>query len=474
MSWSRVIILLFGVLLAGSLVYWQERMLFLDAPHILFRIINEESLQITVNRYGSFVTQMQPLLATKLHLPLAWVMRVYSMSFNIFYLLVALLLCYRYKRVELAVLLGMYCTLLVSDTYYWTNNEVHQGIAWLLLGMGASIYVAERWKRDVLVILAFGTWVGLAIWTHPLVMFVAGYLWLFLWIGYSDLLSRRQWVGTSVLLILLAWGKYYESSANWYDANKIDMVRHVGWKEIKGITSSVNFRFLVSGMWQNYWLLGLGSVVGLAALLWQKKWLQALLGMAAAMVYVAIVCLTYREATPTFYIESEYMPLTIILMAPFVYYVLPRLKRSNGAALLAVAMGIRLAYISAASPMFVNRVELLRNANEAMNLKGLHKVIVPDTSVVLNEALVMNWGVPVESMLLSAVSGDKPNNSWTMLPEAAIVKAKYIGKDTLLGCFEQRPYEQLNKHYFEADTSKYYVVMSYDELVRRKETDNRE
>ncbi len=59
-----------GALLLLSLVFYRERMLFIDAPHILFRISNNGALQITEHRYGSFITQLFPLAGSWLHLPL--------------------------------------------------------------------------------------------------------------------------------------------------------------------------------------------------------------------------------------------------------------------------------------------------------------------------------------------------------------------------------------------------------------------
>lgn len=79
-------------LLIGSIIFWKERMLFSDAAFISFRIINYGTLQIQVDRYGAFITQLFPYLASKAHLPLASVLLWYSISFNLFYLVVGGLL----------------------------------------------------------------------------------------------------------------------------------------------------------------------------------------------------------------------------------------------------------------------------------------------------------------------------------------------------------------------------------------------
>ena len=67
---NRLVAGLFIVLLAGAAFFYMERMLFLDASFILFRIINLGEFQIQEHRYGSFITQAFPLIAAKLHLPI--------------------------------------------------------------------------------------------------------------------------------------------------------------------------------------------------------------------------------------------------------------------------------------------------------------------------------------------------------------------------------------------------------------------
>src|ERR1044071_9848746 len=86
-----------AVLLLAAGLFWKERMLLCDAPHIAFRILNEGKLQIHQHRYGAFVTQSFPLIASKLPLPLSIVLFLYSISFNLFYFLVGALLVFRFR-----------------------------------------------------------------------------------------------------------------------------------------------------------------------------------------------------------------------------------------------------------------------------------------------------------------------------------------------------------------------------------------
>src|SRR4051812_35045042 len=106
-SAGAVVPVLLAMLLAGSIVFYKERMLFIDAPHVLWRIINDGKLMLSDFRYGSFISQVFPLFGSKMHLPLRWLTLLYSCGFYVFYLAVGLLLVYKFRNYALAVLFGL-------------------------------------------------------------------------------------------------------------------------------------------------------------------------------------------------------------------------------------------------------------------------------------------------------------------------------------------------------------------------------
>ena len=95
-----------SILLLGAVVFYKERMVFSDAAHIVFYEINQGKLQIQVERYGAFITQIWPLLGSKLNLSLKAILILYSLSFNVFYLAVALIL-FRFRDYQLVILMAL-------------------------------------------------------------------------------------------------------------------------------------------------------------------------------------------------------------------------------------------------------------------------------------------------------------------------------------------------------------------------------
>ena len=464
---ALVIPALLVFLLAGAVIYYKQRMLFIDAPHVFFRIVNDGRLHIEEHRIGSFITQMVPLYGSKLHIPFRFLLLTYSASFYLFYLAVVLLLVFKYHNYGLAILFGLYLTLFVSDTYYWPNNEVHQGIAWLVLAFAINFFVVSKKWPFVFSVLLFAASFYLALWTHPLVMLVAVYLWFFFRVEktYWPYTRLESFVYTGILL-LLACIKYCQGMNHGYDSTKIEVVTAFRPAKISTVFSSPQFHFFIKNCLANYWLFPILFVAGLVGLLKEKKYFLTLWTVIFALGYLILVCITFWNLdSGRFYIESEYAPLAIIGCAPFVYYVLPKINKRAAVIVVLLVCCIRLGYIYQAAIPFTNRVAIMDNMLNKMKEKNLTKVIIPEPVPGIDSALVMNWGAPVESIFLSKLKGDVPQRTFIFLSPDIIRSVAGIGKDTLLGCWEQRTVKTMNTYYFQADTASGYRVMSYTSLM---------
>lgn len=136
----------------GSVVFYKERMLFVDPAFITFEIINNKTFIFSENRYGAFITQIFPLISVHLNASLNVVLVLYSVSFYLFYLLVAFLSGSVFKQKLLAILFIFYLCFFVSDVYFWPNNEIHQAVGWMILFLSLFNYCQEKyWKTNILV-----------------------------------------------------------------------------------------------------------------------------------------------------------------------------------------------------------------------------------------------------------------------------------------------------------------------------------
>lgn len=454
---SIIVFSLFLILLLGSLYFALERIMFCDASLIFTEILNTGGLRIQERRYGSFITQVFPLLGSKMHLSLHSLILLYSASFNLFYLFVAGVLLFRFKNYQLALLMAFYYVLFASDTYYWTNNEVHQAIAWVFLLAGVIINYKKRHYAFGLHLLLFTTLAFLGLFTHPLIIFILPFLCLFILLepGLNPYHKKEVILLGGILLIICAV-KYYSMHHGGYDTDKIQSATHVSLKDILGAFVSPMARIITGKMITAYYFIPLFFITGLWFAYKAGKLKQIGLVLLFAILYFMAVCLTFSDFI-TFYTESEWMPFTIITTILFVYYVLPKLKPGVTITILVLVFGIRLAYIAAAAPKFTARRVWVSGMLDKMAQQGINKGYIYKTDQT-EQILIMSWGLPTESLIASALRGDQPTRTLVTDSPEGITKRNVPPAD-MIGSFGPWSAAYLNPVYFKTDTTAGYRLV---------------
>lgn len=454
---SITVLTLFILLLCGAVFFAQERVMFCDASFIFTEILNSDSLRIQERRYGSFITQMFPLFGGRMHLSLQTIIVLYSAAFNLFYLSVVCILLFRFKNYLLAVLMAFYYILFASDTYFWTNNEIHQAIAWLFLLAGTAINYKNRKYNFGIHVLLFSVLTFLALFTHPLIIFILPFLWLFILLEKTiNPYTRKEVILLSSVVVLFCIIKYYMMNHGGYDTEKIRSTTHVSLKDIIGTFTSPMARIIIKKMIVSYYFIPLLFITGLYFAFREKKYKQIALVFFFALAYFMAICLTFSDFI-TFYTESEWMPFTIITTILFVYYALPKLKPGIAVTVLIVIFAVRLGYIARAAPKFTERKTWVFSMLDKMDKAGIHKGYVYKDAKT-EEILIMSWGLPTESLIASSLRGDKPTRTFvTDSPEG--IKQRMVAPSAMIASFGPWHHSYLNPVYFSIDTTSNYQLI---------------
>lgn len=453
-----------SVLLIWALVFYKERMVLCDESYIFFRIVNEQKLQIQQFRYGAFITQMFPLIAAKLHIPLKQALMLYSVSFNLFYLAVAFIV-FRLREYKLVILMSFYYLLMTSDSFFWTNNEVYQGIAWMFL-FYAIILRAGKTNKLFIAILSTIVLGGLAMVSHPLVAIPFIYLWGFYIINGKEWpFNIRISLLLSVLVVLLAIGRAFISAKYaGYDSEIIHNVAVPDADKIKTIMHGQFFRELLRNTKHNYWILPLLFIAGVISMLRNKKFLLTIWTLIFCFGYFAIVCLTF-EGYLAFYTESELMPGIILATAAFVFFTVPGIKKELALALLVLIFINRLYIIHRSSYIFKERHHFINSILYKMKQKNISKLALIKPFRNADPRLKLDWGLPAETIIASALAEQQPQRQflirtadqlWDFLPRN--------DNKVLMSCYDNLGYDKLNPLYFRPDTAA-YTVMPVDSFI---------
>jgi hypothetical protein len=450
----------------GAVWFYKARMIFSDASLVSFRRINLQDLESSQRRWGAFLTELVPLTLSKLHLPLRIILVAYSLSFNVFYLCVAGFLIFRCRLYALGVLMTCYYLLFVSVGYYWTNNEIHQGVAYMFLCLGTAQLLRERRISSTVQTLVFCLLSGIAIFTHPLAIIVFGFLWIALWMSKKDWQFNRQ---QAVLysMVLLAWSvlKLALSTSQAYDSRRMHGVSHIS-KDIllHAFDGSVANRFYYACV-TNYWPSILLMAVAAVVMLKERRWTVLLWLFSSGLSYFVLVHCGFPEGHFLYYLEGEWGIFGLISGFAIVYFLLPRLKPNTAALLIATLFAVRIAYIALASWTFTARIDFIEALNGYARRHQLNKVLIKASNSRFEERLFLDWGLATESMTLSALAKDKQQitlcSLWPDHPERIP-----HGNKEMVWNFDKRPASALNPYYFALDTTHPYVVVPYDEIER--------
>ncbi len=459
---------LFVLMLLASVYYYKERMFFADAAHIVFSAINEQALQIQQYRFGAFITQLVPVLGAKLGLPLKVILIAYSASFHLFYLLVAALLLFVFRAYRLLVLYAFYWALVTTHTFFWPNNEVHQGIAYMFLLFPLLSFSGQKkyplWLSAAILVLLGTT----AVFCHPLVIPPFIFLWVYLIYEKEEwYFNRDQTIILSIVAAVIILAKLYVSN-NYagYDSGLLTGVNQMDADNLLSVFSSPLAKAIYWHVPVNYWILPLISLAGIVTLLFKRHYLLAGWTLACALVYFVLLCLTFHGYNE-FITESELMPGIIICTAPFVFVTLRLLRPELAALLVLLIFVLRCAKFEGARAHFRSRLDHLSDLLDKMNRQGISKlVLVKPDSRPDDWRWLVEWGFPAETALFSAYTSGGRVRQIVVLKQSELQHRLPKNSTDIMTCYETWPLAKVNRRYLSFDTTGPYVVMAYDEFIR--------
>lgn len=448
------------ILLLLALFFYKERMLFLDAPWIVFHIINTKFFCIQEHRYGSFLTQLFPLIGVKLKLSINSILLLYSASFNLLYLAIGFILL-RMKQYKLLILEALYFSLLLSSSFYWTNNELHQGMAWLFLLFGFVFYAETQQFNSVFKYLGFIILAFLSLFTHPLILLVCGFLWVFFLLNSFDKkIENKTLIIYTCLLASLAIIKYYWSKNGWYDGNKIEMILNTNLKSFTKMLQGDALKMIAQKTIDNYWISLLIGLSGIWFLLFSKKYFQLFFILISIFGFTFLIALINYESPNFFYLESELMPVSIFLCIVFVWEMAKQMPVKVLFVGMILLFSVRLGYIIDASTNYTKRISYLAaDVNFAITKDAQKLIIIKEKDAMARDyKYTMTWALPVETLMYSAIT-QKQLTTIAYLDSAELHKMGSLTNEVFVTPFFKIPKDKWDKKYFPFPPgSSYYKV----------------
>ncbi len=442
------------IMLIFSVLFYKERTILVDTANVLFYIIKNKSFAIAIYRFGNIFNQFAPVIAVRSGASLNMIMGCYSTGFIFYYFTCYFITGSILKRYDLALAILLLNTLFVADTFYWIPSELPQGIALLMIILALTgnknITTMKPLKWVILalamIILAF---------YHPLLVFVIAYCILFLF-RKNDIFQDNRFLfligGTFILIIILK--SIFLSTP--YERHSASGMKNFITLFPDYFMLYSNRQFLHNCLTKYYWIpiVFAGTVILYCR---AREWKNLGVFLCFFFGYLLLINVSYpTSATPGFYIENLYLPLSVFLSLPFLYVIVPFLSKYK----LALPVFV-LVLVSSCTRIYTTHNFYAARLDWERKFLDEHKgrkMIYP-ASRTPADTVLMAWGTPYEFWLLSTteqgttasiIIDDKPE----LRPWAALLRKSLVVN---WGIF---PYSELNPKYFHfTDTTTGYEII---------------
>jgi hypothetical protein len=480
----------FVVLTIMAFAFFKERTLILDASFQSFLLLRFNDFAIQVNRFGAAMTQIFPLMASRLGGSLATILTAYSLGFVLVHW-VMFWICDRVlKQKAMAFAIVLFNVFMVNNTFFWAQNEVIQAISlgfvfWSLLLRRGS-FAAFQWYDFPLML---GILITL-VYFHPLVIFPFAFISIYFFLDYltkrADNFKQISDISPplSILLILMTISGFVlitlfknKITPNYYDTNtstRIILPHETLLSFILRLKDVPSFKDFKAHLWGDFPLLPLSLLAITAFYVVKKRYLKLLLVWLSVLSYILIIMISYREGGSWFHIESQYLPMSIFVIMPLVWELIPEINDfkfnfnskflifnskdtpsvfslNKGLIITTIVMSVlilsRLIDIYQTRDFYKKRVEYIGELLEkTKKLEGTKFAV--EERLIDKSRLMQTWGFEYESLYYSALQSPDSMRNIAIFNNKAELKWQ-LGPDyTPKAMFTSIFYSDLNQRLF--------------------------
>lgn len=442
----------YALLLVMATLFYKERTIFMDAAYHLFHILMSKDFAIQHGRFGAVVTEVFPVVGSKLGLSLKNIMILYSSGTMFFYFLCYVVCGSLLKQYRHALIVLFFSILFATETFYWPFSELQQGCCMLIVMFAILSAEIQAVLKYALILVLMVTLAFI----HPLIIVPASFLFIYLLLSGTVNTSKKELlIGFGLFLVIYCIkAKFfvppYEVNATTGFRQKIKNLvpRYFDLYSVKKFVKDCLGKFI--------WI-PVFTVTTIAYYIVKKKWILLAFYLLSIVGFVSLINISYDyKDVPSFYIENLYLPLAIMLAAPLIFEIIGDVNRK------AIILPMFLLVVLSGSyriyrqhDFFAARLNWFRGFYTE---NGSKKLII-DQSRVPMPTLIMHWGTPYEFWALSTLEQGKTasiivtDNVDAMIPPPG----KTTSFITTYGGF---PYHSFPKEYFKfTDTISEYQVL---------------
>ena len=451
------------ILLILAVVFYQERSLWGDLAFHLFYIVKDGNFAIQNGRFGAFMTQIVPLLATKAGLSLSSIALSYSLSFVFYYLLFFLLAFKVFDNPKAGICMLLLSTLMVTDTFYWIQSELPQGLALLMVFFALiTKHIALKDYRKIDLFLLPFILITI-VYFHPLIFIPFLFICLFIYFSAAPIANKKLLLGAFVFcLVMLFLKQTILKLPSAYEDKALERLSNFYTLFPDFFTLDYNIIFLKLVLKKFYFLILLLALVT-AWYVQQKNYFKLSLTWGFFLGYLILINVV-QTSMPflPFYLENLYLPLSLFVILPFVVDYLPSRTAGQQVLLVGGIVLVGLIRIAYHSGIYTERLNWEKELIAKTATLTHQKLIVPQAQIPNRILMETAWASPYEFWLLSSIQHPEKPRSIIVHPDPKALNYSNKKKQ-LLTFWGGVKYKKLNESpYFNFQDSSSYVLYKAD------------
>jgi hypothetical protein len=441
--------LYFAILIIYAIVFYKERVAFTDAAGTLIGLCQRHKCLIQLDRYGAFITQLLPLIFLYFGGSLKAIAIAYSVNFIVFHALVFVVL-FKCQQYNLAIAWLLFFCLMMGDAFFYVHNELFTAQGFMLLSIGLFQYSLQfKSNFNLLSFISF-ICLTLGMFSHLSAVLVFGFIMVFYFFYYKlwQYAKSHFWVAFAILIVLIS--KYISTTHSWYDVSKLEAFENK--TALHNIFNYKSTQLFLATFFKEHILVVLFLIYSSILLLYVKKYFFALINLLSVLAYLIITLILFSESAPLYYMQGEWMPISIITV--IIFFNCINVNEIQMQLIIPIAVIFSLVHIYIKSSFYTHYTSYKYNIIEKMHLNNDVKKYCNNYS---QDTLpnVHLWTLGNETIILSSLNNC--NNTCTFFyTHNQTVLDSINNNNTLIGLdFLYYPDSVLNKKYFNLSRSKY-------------------
>lgn len=445
-----------------AVVFYKERVAFVDLSFHLFTILQENNLTIQNFRFGAAITQLVPLLSSRLGLGLHSVTILYSLAFVGWYAFVFAFCVWACRAVRWGVVMLLLSTLMVTHTFYWVQSELQQGMAFMVLFLAVyQRWLLDKWPGWGVPVLSAGLFT--LCFFHPTLFIPFSFCCLFFILRNEENRMSHVWLLVAMLVLTYIKNKVFHTVYDTENMKRSDQLFSL----FPHYFGTHSFHKFLGWLVHDYYLLTLAWLGVLGYYAWQRQWLRMVLVGGMFLAYSVLVTGSYPEGQEQqFYMENLLLPLTVFVAVPLAFDVLPGVPTRWALGAVVVVLAVRVVSIGLTHTPYSNRVTWAHRVLHRTEKLARRKLLLPEQGVPMDTVL-MTWATPYEFWLLSSLEKKHEARSICISTNPS-EKLWALGKtQSFISTWGVFDYVQLPARYFPfptTDTTSYQQA-TYPELM---------